>query len=180
MDSAYLPLNFYTMRYGMMLLAGLILSSFQLLGQECQFKRDVDEFSGKPKVSTGFFTLAQGMLSVDATAAEMDFFFVVKPAKGPACFDDESTLIFLFEGGKQKTNGRYAGDANCQGVFHFIIKTGNISPSSLQKLSTQKVISILFKGKNEVEYPVTLTPAESQKLMESAQCIWAESKKLSK
>jgi hypothetical protein len=168
------------MRNGMMLLVGLIFSSMNLVGQVCNVKKDVDEFSGKPKVSTGFFTLAQGMLSVDATAAEMDFFFVVKPAKGPACFDDESTLIFLFEGGKQKTNGRYAGDANCQGVFHFIIKTGNITPSSLQKLSTQKVISILFRGKNEVEYPVTLTPAESQKLMESAQCIWSESKKLTK
>jgi hypothetical protein len=146
----------------------------------CNLKKDVDEFSGKPKLSSGFFSISQGMLSIDATAAEMDYFFVVKNVKGPVCFDDESTLTFIFEGGKTKVNGRYSGDANCQGVFHYILKTGSITPSALQKLSTLKLISIVFKGKNETEYPVSLTPAESQQILDMSNCVWTASKSLPK
>lgn len=157
----------------------MLFTPFALMAQDCKLKKDSDEFSGKAKVSTGFFAIDGGMLSIDATAAETDYFFVIN-AKDGNCFDDESTAIFVFEGGKMKANYRNNGATNCQGVYHTIFKTGNITSSAIQKLTTKKLISITFTGKNEKQTIIQLTPEQQQKILDFSNCISNAAKALPK
>jgi hypothetical protein len=143
--------------------------------QDCKLKKDIDEFTQKPKISTAFYPLNNSMLSIEATKNETDYFFVIKN-QNANCFDEESTALFVFEGGKMKANYRHGGSNNCQGAFHIMIKTGNFTSQAIKKFCEKKVISITFTSKNEKTTVVELTPEQQQKLIDFSNCIANEVK----
>ena len=143
----------------------------------CDLKKGTDDFSGKPKISTGFFALQDVQLSIDATGREIDYFFVIRnPAAN--CIGDQSEAMFLFEGGKQKIELKNTGGDNCNGFFHIILKGGQFTPSAMQKLATKKVVSITFTDRNEKKTIVSLTPQQQELLLKMSDCVAKEAKTL--
>lgn len=155
----------------------LFILPFAAFAQDCTLKKGSDDFSGKAKVSTGFFMIQNGMLNIEATATETDYFFVVKN-ENANCFDDESIAVFVFEGGKTKATYKNNGASNCQGVYHTIFKTGNITSSAIQKLTTKKLVSITFTANNEKTTVIEFTPEQQQKIFDLSNCISKEAKAL--
>ena len=143
--------------------------------QDCKLKKGTDDITSKPTLSTGFLTFDTFTLSMDASSKEIDFFFIVN--SGPKCFDLENTNITaVFEGGKQKTEFRNSGGLNCDGIIHIIFRNLSFTQSSLTKLATKKVITLIFTDSNGKATPVSLSPAQQQVLMDNAACIVKESK----
>jgi hypothetical protein len=67
---------------------------------------------------------------------------------------------------------------NCDGLFHFTFRNTNPSPTALQNLGNKKITSIRFKDNSGKETGVILTPAQQQQLMDLANCVISEAKKL--
>src|SRR5687768_2835608 len=82
--------------------------------QECKLKKTKDQFSQEPKISTGFISFNNSLLSIDANKKEIDFFFSLKNTNESKCFDDASVATFVFEG-KLKSNFKNTGTMNCEG-----------------------------------------------------------------
>jgi hypothetical protein len=143
--------------------------------QDCKLKKGTDDMTSRPTLSTGFLQFGTFTLSMDAGSKEIDFFFIVNT--GSRCFDVENTnIVAVFEGGKQKTEYKNSGGLNCDGIIHVTFKNLAFTPSNLQKLATKKVISFIFTDSNSKAITIPLNPAQQQMLMDNATCIAAQAK----
>ena len=87
--------------------------------QDCGLKKYKNQLRQDLKLYTGFIRFANGPLSVDSDAKEIDFLFSMPIAGGDAkCYNDASTVSFVFEGTKTKANFKNSGTMNCEGLFH--------------------------------------------------------------
>ena len=148
--------------------------------QDCKLKKTKDQFSQEPKISTGFTPFSALNLSIDADAKEIDFLFSVTNKSEEKCFDDASTISFVYEGGKLKSNFRNTGTMNCEGLFHVTFKNLATTPGTLQRLATKKIITISLTGNNKSVTTITLGPAQQQELMDLINCVVKEGKTLIK
>jgi hypothetical protein len=148
----------------------------------CKVKKQTDKFTQEPKLTTGFVSFNAGinktMLSVDAYAKEIDFFFVLTPGADGKCFDDASTIVINFEGDKVKATYRNTGSMNCEGLFHFSFRNVVSTPTQLQKLGTKRITSVKFIGSGKKEYVLNFTGYEQQLIMDMVNCVIKESKSL--
>ena len=147
--------------------------------QDCKLKKTKDQFSQEPKLSTGFVPFSATTLSIDADSKEIDFLFSITNKSDEKCFDDASTISFVFEG-KQKSNFRNTGTMNCQGLFHVTFKNLRTTPGSLQRLVTKKITAISLTGNNKSVTTITLGRQQQQELMDLITCMVNESKTLIK
>jgi hypothetical protein len=161
------------------LLVLALLLPFFSFAQDCQIKKTKDQFTQYPKLSTGFVPFSSVSLSIDADSKEIDFLFSLTNKTEGNCFDDVSTISFVYEG-KQKANFRNTGTMNCEGLFHVTFKNLATTPSPLQKLSTKKLTAITLVGNDKATTVVTLGPAQQQELMDMIACIVKEGKTLIK
>jgi hypothetical protein len=150
---------------------------FVLEAQNCTLKKETDEFTGKPKITTDFFDLKGAKLAIDATAAGFDYFFVVKNPSN-SCFDETSEVAILFDGEKNPQEIRNAGSTNCDGVFHIVFRGAKYTPGMVKKLSTKKVISFVFSDRNAKKAIINLTDDQQQLFMKYTTCIAEEAKAL--
>jgi hypothetical protein len=120
--------------------------------------------------------LPYASLTIQATAKEIDFFFTLS-GEGK-CFDYESVVNVIFEGGKVKTNYKSSGTVNCDGYFHFSFRNGATTSALLDRIATKKIISMKFIGTLKKETEIELTPEQQQAIMKYTTCIINESKKL--
>lgn len=158
-----------------LLLLGIL--PFTAKAQDCQIQKQTDQFTREPKLSTGFISLQLSSLSIDADKKIFDFFFTLEGAD--RCFDDNSTLVVVFDGNKQKTTFRNSGSMNCEGLFHFTVRNGPETPFAIKRFSTQKVAQLIFTlNNNKKPVVVTLTPAQQQTLLQVTGCIATDAKTL--
>jgi hypothetical protein len=146
--------------------------------EDCKLNRETDPYTKETRISTGFITLQGGSVTIDAGSGEIDIFFSVNG--NDKCFDNNSTAAVFFEGTKLKMSYRNGGTMNCEGFFHFIFKNTAGTSSVLQRLTTQKITSILFTGNNKAETRVTLTPEQQQVMIKLSTCLVNEAKTLLK
>ena len=157
----------------------IALFPFTAMAQDCQIKKETDQFTREPKLSTGFITLKSSSLSIDADKKEFDFFFTVEG--NDKCFDDQSTVVVMLEGSKQKSTFRNSGSMNCEGLFHFTVRNGPETPFAVKRFSTIKVTQFIFTVNNSKKpIVITLTPGQQQTFMQAAGCIATEAKALVK
>lgn len=142
-------------------------------------KKTKDQFSQEPKLSTGFVPFSNALLSIEADSKEIDFLFSVRDKSEEKCFDDLSTISFVFEG-KQKSNFRNTGTMNCEGLFHVTFKNLPTTPGALQRLVTKKITAISLTGNNKAVTTITLGPTQQQELMDLIACAVREGKTLIK
>jgi len=160
-----------------LLLSLIIIFPFAIKAQDCQIKKETDQFTREPKLSTGFIPLQLCSLSIDADRKAFDFFFTLEGAD--RCFDDNSTVVVVFDGNKQKTTFRNSGSMNCEGLFHFTVRNGPETPFAVKRFSSQKISQLIFTGNNNKKPAViTLTPAQQQTFMQISGCIAADAKTL--
>jgi hypothetical protein len=157
----------------------LFISTLLLLpllagAQECKLINEKDPYTKETKLSSGALTLQGATLTIDADKKEIDFFFEVNGK----CFNDMSTVFIFWENTRAKTTFRNAGSMNCDGYFHFKFRNGATTPTALNKMAIQKVVHFIFKGNDDKEFTVGLSPAQQQTLMEIVACINKESKTL--
>ncbi|MBC7905107.1 MAG: hypothetical protein H7Y27_16890 [Gemmatimonadaceae bacterium] len=157
------------------LFAMLFALPLSLSAQDCDLKKVTDPLNGKSKVSTGFVTMHEIRLSLDANNKEIDFFFVINIDKAK-CVNEESTMTFMFEGGKQKTMLRNSGSMNCDGIFHIIMKNSTFTPSALNRLNSKKIVSLVLTDSNEKETKIDLTVEEQKILGNMISCMITEAK----
>jgi len=157
----------------------LYLVPIAINAQDCQINKETDQFTREPKVSTGFIPLQLCSLSIEADKKAFDFFFTLEGAD--RCFDDNSTVVIVFEGNKQKATFRNSGSMNCEGLFHFTVRNGPETPFAVKRFSTQKVSQLIFTGNNNKKPAViTLTATQQQAFAQTAGCIATEAKELVK
>lgn len=155
------------------------LFPFVALAQDCDIKKETDQFTREAKLSTGFIKLQSSALSIDADKKEFDFFFNIEGAD--KCFDDQSTLVVLFDGSKQRNTYRNTGSMNCEGLFHFTVRNGPETPFVVKRFSTIKVAQLIFTTNNAKKpTTITLTAPQQDALMKAAGCIAASAKELVK
>ncbi len=94
------------------------------------------------------------------------------------CFDENSDVTVLFEGGKLKAEYLNNGPTNCKGIFHLIFKNSAYTPSPLQKLCIKKIISLKFKDTSEKIVTINLSAEQQELFMKMANCIATEAKTL--
>lgn len=147
-----------------------------VLAQDCKLIKQTDVYTKEKTISTGFITLDRASLSIDASKAEIDFFFTLLGAD--KCFTDDSMASIFFVGSKIRQSQRNTGSMNCDGIFHFIFLNRNSQPALLKKLSTQKIEKIVFTGNNKTETIITFTPEQQQVVMDLAACVVKEAPSL--
>lgn len=153
----------------------LFLAPFFAAAQDsCQLKTTRDPYTKEVKLTTGFVSIGSNKVSVDAVAKEIDFFFMLEGGK---CFDDQSTLIVNFEGNRVKQTYRSSGTMNCEGYFHINFRNTPVTNYGLQKLSSLKIHSLVFK-KDKEETTVLLSEDQKEILRKAISCLSAEAKTL--
>ena len=157
-----------------LMLSMLLILPVLANAQECKLINEKDPYTKEVKLSSGAMTLQGAILTIDADKKEIDFFFELSGK----CFNDMSTAVIYFENTRVKTTWRNAGSMNCDGYFHFKFRNGLTTPTALTKLETQKVSQFVFKGNDDKEVIVTLTPTQQQALQQAVGCINKESKTL--
>src|SRR5215203_1166058 len=157
----------------------ILLFPLLSIAQDCKLKKTKDQFSQEPKLSTGFVPFSATTLSIDADSKEIDFLFSITNKSQETCFDDASTISFVFEG-KQKSNFRNTGTMNCEGLFHVTFKNLRTTPGNLQRLVAKKITAISLTGNNKSITTITLGPQQQQELMDMISCMVTESKNLIK
>ncbi len=155
----------------------LLAFSHAINAQDCKLQKTTDDFSGQPKLTTGFVDLQGVKLSIDATSKEVDYFFVINNPMAN-CIGDRSEATFVFEGGKQKLELKNTGGDNCNGFFHITMRSGQYTPTAMNRLSTKKVISITFSDRNGKLTAISLTPQQQDLLMQLTACMAKEAKTL--
>jgi hypothetical protein len=146
---------------------------------ECKVKKTTDPYTKEAKVSSGAIKLDGATLTIHADSKEIDFFFTMDAKE--KCFNDQSTAVVLYESkNRLKANFRNAGTMNCDGFFHFIFRNTVSTPSLLQKLITQKIISIQFTDTNKGQIMLNLSPEQQDAIISKADCLMKEAKKLIK
>jgi hypothetical protein len=147
--------------------------------QDCKLKKSTDPYTKEVKLSTGLIQLDGASLSIHADSKEIDFLFTMDAKE--KCFNDGSTAVVLYEGkSKLKANFRNAGTMNCDGFFHIIFKNMASTNTLLQRLITQKIVSIQMTDTSKGLITLTLTPEQQQLIMTHADCLVKEAKKLVK
>lgn len=159
------------MKYLLMLLTAL---PFALMAQDCSIKKETDQFTQLPRLTTGFMQLTNCRLSITADNKELDFFISVASDK---CFDDASTVSILYEDGRTKSNFRSSGSMNCEGLFHFTIRNTQTSNSNLTRMATKKVKSIVLTN-GKVTTAVLLNDEQMLMLQKMVDCMAKEAKTL--
>ncbi len=157
-----------------LILSLLILLPVLTNAQDCKLINDKDPYTKETRLSSGALSVQGAILTIDADKKEIDFFFEIKGK----CFNDASTVVIFFENTKVKTTMRNQGSVNCDGYFHFKFRNGATTPTALSKLGTQKVTQFIFKGNDDKEYTVSLTPTQQQTVQDVVTCINKESKLL--
>jgi hypothetical protein len=152
------------------------LFPFFLSAQDCKLSRETDPYTKETKLSTGFISLPGAKVTIDADSKEIDFFFIV-PDK---CFNDASTVFILYEGNRVKLTYRSAGSMNCDGYFHFKFRNNTVTPTVVQKFSTQKIAQFIFTGNDKKAVTINLSPEQQKIFMEAVGCLAAEAKTLIK
>ena len=164
--------------------AAIFLLPLSVFAQDCKLKTEIDKFSQQPKLTTGFFPLSTGLnkvlVSIEATATDIDFLFALNNGGDQRCFDDASTAQVSFDSTRLKSNYRNSGSMNCEGLFHFNFRNVATTPSNLKKLSITKVASIRFTGNNKTITDVTLTEEDKVRLRDMTGCIIKEAQALQK
>ena len=160
------------------ILSLLLLVPFFSFAQDCKLKKTKDQFSQEPKLSTGFVPFSSVSLSIDADAKEIDFLFSVNRSD-EKCFDDASTVSFVFEK-NVKANFKNTGTMNCEGLFHVTFKNLAVTPPALQRLIAKKITAITLTGSNKSVTTITLGETQQQELINLLTCIVNESKGLIK
>ena len=155
----------------------IITSAISSFAQDCKLKKMTDEVTGKPKATTGFIKLQGAILTIDATSAGFDYFFVVKNPT-TACFIEASEVALVFEDERRNQEIRNAGSTNCDGIFHLNFRGASVTPAVVKKLSTKKLLSFIFTDRNERKIPISLTPDQQQLLMKLSNCMAEEAKTL--
>ena len=163
------------MRY---ILITCLFIPFFSMAQDCKLDREADPFTKEIKISTRFIPLDGGSVTIDATKTEIDFLFSIEGVD--RCYDNNSTAYVFFEGTKLKLTARNGGSMNCEGLFHFIFRNTASLPSMLTKMTTQKINHIVFKGNNNKESTINLSPADQQLFMSLADCLVNAAKELIK
>jgi hypothetical protein len=157
------------MKKWMLLLA--LLPSFAF-AQECKIRKEIDQFSQLPKLTSGmvkFDTDVPFQLSTDATKTDITLLFLVKNSGDSKCFDDESTLVLTFEGNKSKQTLRNNGPMNCDGYFHLNYRNSATS-TQMKRLTTQKITSMTFiSGKTQTI--INLNEQQRAQLQTMMSCI---------
>lgn len=161
------------------LLVCLLLIPAISFGQDCNLKKTKDQFSQEPKLSTGFVPFSAVSLSIDADSKEIDFLFSINNKSEEKCFDDASTISFVFDA-KQKANFRNTGTMNCQGLFHVTFKNLATTPGPLQRLASKKITSIMLTGNNKTVTTISLGEAQQKQLADMISCLVNEAKTLIK
>jgi hypothetical protein len=156
----------------------LLLFPVLLQAQDCKLKRTTDPYTKEVQVSTGFIQFDGASLSINADSKEIDFFFSMEGKE--KCFSDASTAVVIYDGKKAKATFRNNGPVNCDGIFHINFRNIAAVPALLQRLITQKIISIQFNGNNKSQVVVTLTEEQQQAIMAKADCLMKEAKTLIK
>ncbi|HSU26864.1 MAG TPA: hypothetical protein VLJ68_00660, partial [Chitinophagaceae bacterium] len=72
------------------------------------------------------------------------------------------------------------GTMNCEGFFHIIFRNTPTPQSAMQKLTTTKVVSLLFTGNNKRETKIELNPEQQLLFMQVAGCLLTEAKAIIK
>jgi len=160
------------------MLAIIFLVPLWVSAQDCKVKRTTDPYTKEVKMSTGVIPLQGASLSVDADSKEIDFFFSIDGKE--RCFSDASAIVIVYEGTKMKSNFKNAGPVNCEGVVHLTFKNQATTPTLLQRLITQKIISIQLTGTNKSQTTINFSPEAQQTLMTKADCLIKEAKTLLK
>lgn len=145
-----------------------------LHAQDCNIKKEKDQFTQQERLTTGFVQLTNSRLSVTADNKELDFFIAAPSDK---CFDDASTLTITFEDGRTKSLFHNTGSMNCEGLFHFTIRNTPTSNSNLQRLETKKVKGFVLTNGNVVT-SILLNETQQQTLQQAFGCISKEAKTL--
>jgi hypothetical protein len=157
----------------------LALFPFTGLAQDCNIKKETDQFTRETKLSTGFIKMQLSALSIDADKKDFDFFFNIEGTD--KCFDDQSTLVVMFDGSKQRNTYRNTGSMNCEGLFHFTVRNGPETPFVVKRFATIKVAQFIFTTNNSKKpTTITLTPAQQEALMKAAGCIATSATALTK
>lgn len=147
--------------------------------QECKVKKSTDPYTKEAKLSSGAIKLDGATLTIHADSKEIDFFFTMDAKE--KCFNDQSTAVVLYDGkAKQKANFRNSGSMNCDGFFHFIFRNTAATPALLQKLISQKIISIQITDTNKGQIMLNLSPEQQDAIISKGDCLIKEAKKLIK
>jgi hypothetical protein len=154
-------------------LAGL---SVQAPAQDCKLNLETDPYTKEKKLSTGFISLENSSLTIDADKREIDLFFSLEGAD--KCFDNSSAAAIFFEGTKVKLTIRNGGTMNCDGYFHFIFKNTATPNSSLRKLMEKKLTHIVFTGNNKKETTLNFSEGDQDAIMKLVNCLVSEAAKL--
>lgn len=164
--------------------AALFILPLGLFAQNCTLKKENDKFSQQPKVTTGFFPLSSGtdkvLVSIEATATDIDILFALNNGGEQRCFDDASTAQVNYDSTRLKTSYRNSGSMNCEGLFHFTYRNTPVPPTNLTRLSTTRVGSIRFTGNNKTVTEVKLTEEDKVRFMDLVGCIIKEAQTLQK
>lgn len=164
--------------------AALFFLPFGVFAQNCSLKKVIDKFSNEPKITTGMFPMSPGtdkiLVSIEATASDIDILFVLNNGGTQRCYDDQSTAQLSYDSIRLKTTYRNSGSMNCEGLFHFNFRNTPTPPSNLQRLATTKVASIRFTGNDKSVTEVVLTEEDKVRLMDYAGCIIKEAQTLQK
>lgn len=166
------------MRIMLFLLLGL---PFLVSAQDCQLKKETDPFSKQPLLSTGFmkFSAAGGRVSLNMVADDKEVKLLFSLG-GEGCFDDQSTAVFSFDGTRTKSTQRNASAMNCEGIFTIVFRNSSYTPALLQKMTQQKISSLIIIDNSKKKLEITLTEDEKQSLLKKATCLVSESKSLIK
>ena len=160
----------------------LVLPIFSMAQDSCRLKKQTDAFTKQTKITPGFvpFMTEEGLvnISVDATAAEIDFFCWFK--NDTRCFDDESTIQVNYEGDRLKANFKNTGSMNCEGAFHFTFRNSETTPANLARFTDKRVNSLKFTSTDKKTIEIKLTDEQKQQLQRMVNCVVRESKTLIK
>ena len=151
--------------------------------QDCKLKRTIDPYTKVEKISTGFKRFGRDttiLLSVDATKTDVDLFFAVPGPPEAHCFDNESPISIIYEGGRLKYNSKNSGSMNCEGLFHVTFRNVVTTPTALNNIGTKKLQGIKLTDTRKGVIQVNFSEEEKEKLMKMVNCVVTEAKTLLK
>jgi len=162
---------------------GILLIAFLMplfvSAQNCELKKEKDPFTQQPQLSTGFLRLSSwgGRFSLNMVADAKEVKLLFSLGEGN-CFDDESSAAFTFDGTRTKSTQKNATAMNCDGIFTIVFRNSTSTPSVLQKLTQQKLTSIVLTDSNKKKIEVNLKDEEKQQILERIGCLVKEAKTL--
>jgi hypothetical protein len=147
--------------------------------QNCELKKEKDPFTQQPQLSTGFLRLSSwgGRFSLNMVADAKEVKLLFSLGEGN-CFDDESSAAFTFDGTRTKSTQKNATAMNCDGIFTIVFRNSTSTPSVLQKLTQQKITSIVLIDSNKKKIEISLKDEEKQQILERIGCLVKEAKTL--